>query len=49
MCSKQILHISLTELMKYPYVFAENGLVAYRNGELAAKQVIFGFKLIYVS
>lgn len=31
------LHSSVTSL--YDYVFSENGLVAYKNGELIAKQV----------
>ena len=34
-----ILFIAIAELMKYPYVFAENGLVAYKNGKLEAEQV----------
>ncbi|KAF2357428.1 Phosphomannomutase [Trinorchestia longiramus] len=28
----------MDEVMKYPYVFAENGLVAYQHGELKARQ-----------
>ena len=31
-------------LGKYDYVFAENGLVAYKNGELVGKQSILKFK-----
>jgi hypothetical protein len=27
--------------MKYDYLFAENGLVFYKDGDLVAKEVIF--------
>ena len=37
------VHLSVTSL--YDYVFPENGLVAYKNGELVHKQVSL-FKVV---
>ncbi|KAI0491392.1 hypothetical protein KFK09_025652 [Dendrobium nobile] len=33
----------------YDYVFAENGLVAYKNGELIGKQELINFTLHYIA
>jgi len=34
-----ISNSSILEVMKFPYVFAENGLVAYNDTKLLGKQV----------
>lgn len=39
---------SISEVMLYDYVFAENGLVAYKYGELIGKQVFFHYIIIFL-